>query len=695
MSWGGNCSALLGVKSPQMPRRRDEWLQFVHPEDVPQVQRACGKDNEHFNVLAYRVRRSDGQYISVQDQAGMVTASSEPYWLGCISSPPIEVASNPFQQIVETAPLGILVADPSGNIVFANPRARDIFGYSLEEFLGLSVESLVPESLREAHREHRQQYAENPESRLMGARQFMALHRDGSEIPVAVGLNPLDIEGESYVTISVLDLWENKRAQQELANFFQLSPDLLCIASFDGHFRRVNPSFERVLGYSQEELMAKPYLGFVHPEDRDSTRVEMEKLCQGIPTIRFWNRFQGTDGQYYWFEWNAMSMVSQRLVFAVARDITERLAIRDQLQARVEREQAILDNTSAVIYVKGADGKYQFVNTAFSDLFSISLMDVLGKSDHDIFPSDVAQTFSQNDAEVVRTKQRLQMDEIAPHDDGPHSYISVKVPLFDANGDVCAVAGISTDITDRLKIQKTEHELRMAHEVQQRLYPEEPPKLPGYLIAGASHPMSELCGDYFDYIVLDGGNRVVLTVGDVSGHGLGPALQMVEIRALIRMLLSQGNDMVTTLELVNQMIMQDKVESSFITLFMAEINGHDRSFHYVGAGHDAWVVRKGQEVQRLDSTGFPLGIMDVGEFEQVSSIPLHSGDVLMMYTDGVNEAVCPEQELFGSQRALDIVRQHRHGSAKTIVETLYTKVLEFADDQPLTDDLTAIVVKAE
>ncbi|MGF1582296.1 MAG: PAS domain S-box protein [Gemmataceae bacterium] len=692
MVWGGHSSTFLGYKSQQMPTCRDAWLALVHPEDIAQLQEVYNTNGQVQSELVYRVRRADGQYVPIQDQAGLV---SESFWLGRIFAPQQSSVDDPFRQIVQCTPLGILVANECGDIVFANPRAQELFGYSLSEFLDLTVESLLPESQREAHREHRRRYTENPEPRMMADREFLALRRDGNEIPVAVGLNPLTLGSKSFITMSLLDLWENKRAQQELANFFRLSPDLLCIASFDGHFRRINQSFERVLGYTQQELLAKPFVDFVHPDDKESTYAEVEKLRQGKPTIRFWNRYRDTDGRHHWFEWNAMAMVSDGLIFAVARDITERINIRDQLQARVEREQAILDNTSAVIYVKGADGKYQFVNTAFSDLFSVSLMDTIGKTDHDLFEAEVAETFSANDAQVVRTKKRLQVDEIAPHDDGPHSYISVKVPLFDANGKVTAVAGISTDITDRLKIQKTEHELRMAHHVQQRLYPTKPPELSGYSIAGASHPMSELCGDYFDYIVLSGGDRIVLTVGDVSGHGLGPALQMVEIRALIRMLLNQGNDMVTTLELVNQMIVQDEVESSFITLFMAELNGKEGCFNYVGAGHDAWVVRDGQEVQRLDSTGFPLGIMEVGGFEQISSIPLASGDVLMMYTDGVTEAACPKQQLFGCERALDVVHEHRKGSASTIVETLYARVLAFAGDQPLTDDLTAIVVKAD
>lgn len=119
--------------------------------------------------------------------------------------------------------------------------------------------------------------------------------------------------------------------EEELERFFSLSIDLLCIAGFDGYFRRVNPAFERVLGYSADALVARPFLDYVHPDDRAQTLSEMEKLRGGVPTVAFENRYRRADGSYVWLAWTSMPVRDDGLLYAVARDMTE----QKQLMARV------------------------------------------------------------------------------------------------------------------------------------------------------------------------------------------------------------------------------------------------------------------------------------------------------------------------------------------------------------------------
>ncbi|HXE91617.1 MAG TPA: response regulator [Terriglobales bacterium] len=116
---------------------------------------------------------------------------------------------------------------------------------------------------------------------------------------------------------------ERRLAEKELDRFFRLSPDLLCIASLDGRFQRLNPAWETVLGFSREELMAAPYLDFVHPEDRERTHAEAQKLSQGTDALQFENRYRTRDGRYRWLQWTSRAAVQQGLIYAVARDVTE------------------------------------------------------------------------------------------------------------------------------------------------------------------------------------------------------------------------------------------------------------------------------------------------------------------------------------------------------------------------------------
>jgi PAS domain S-box-containing protein len=138
-----------------------------------------------------------------------------------------------------------------------------------------------------------------------------------------------------------------------------------------------------------------------------------------------------------------------------AADFIERCEIEQALRESEERFRAVLDNSTTVIYVKDCDGKHLLVNECFRRLFHLSEKEILGKTDFDVFPAEVAQIFRENDLKVIRTGKPLEVEEIAPHKNGPHNYFSVKFPLRRDDGSIYAVAGISTDITDRKRAQET------------------------------------------------------------------------------------------------------------------------------------------------------------------------------------------------------------------------------------------------
>ena len=133
---------------------------------------------------------------------------------------------------------------------------------------------------------------------------------------------------------------ERKRAEAELTTLFQMSRDLLCIAGVDGYFRRLNPAWEETLGHSLEELTSRPYVEFVHPEDRGATTAEAKSLTAGEGTLLFENRYRCRDGSYRWLAWKTAPLVEQGLLYAVARDVTEQKRAAQELQQARETAEA-------------------------------------------------------------------------------------------------------------------------------------------------------------------------------------------------------------------------------------------------------------------------------------------------------------------------------------------------------------------
>lgn len=238
-----------------------------------------------------------------------------------------------LQAFLAGAPDPVIITGKQGNILYANAEAERSFGYAQDELLGKPVEVLLPERVRGTHRGDRERYWTNPFPRSMGSGlELWGCRKDGSEFPVSISLIPIETDDGLVVAATVADLTALRHAQEELHRFFSVSLDLLCVTGLDGHFKRINPAWERTLGFSPDELLGKPVIHFVHPDDRQPTLEETNRLVAGMKTSSFENRLLCKDGSYKWFLWSAVPLLKDQLIYAAARDISERKALEAELR---------------------------------------------------------------------------------------------------------------------------------------------------------------------------------------------------------------------------------------------------------------------------------------------------------------------------------------------------------------------------
>jgi PAS domain S-box-containing protein len=485
----------------------------------------------------------------------------------------------------------------------------------------------------------------------------------------------------------------------------------------------------------------------------------------------------------------------------------------------------LLNATPAVVYIKTLDGHYQFINRKFEGLFAVSRAEAQFKNDYEIFHDDpdLAENFRANDAWVAHTGESLQVEEIAPHLDGPHHYLSVKFPIRDEQGVIRYVAGISTDITEqirasrrladfqtraesvlravgegivgldpegkvtianpaacrllgwppeqivgrrlidlvqptdligfpltpeecplarvletrkpvdlvqcafltgreerlpveisaipqvlrgeidsfvisfrdittRLQRQQMQYDLQAAQEVQEHLY-HLPPPIPGYDVAGRARPANNICGDYFDFIHR-ANQKLVIAIGDASGHDLAAAILMVHTRAYLRGLFDRDARVEEALHQLTDALAQDTKLGKFVSLFLAELDLEQRLLRYATAGHLGWLIRPDGQNLELRGNGMILGLYPTESPVDMKSIQLVTGDLLLLTTDGFVESTQARQQ-FGNERLIAVVREYSQLPAEQILDRMFEAVAAYSGRPIPKDDQTAVIVKVQ
>ncbi len=245
---------------------------------------------------------------------------------------------------------------------------------------------------------------------------------------------------------------------------------------------------------------------------------------------------------------------------------------------------------------------------------------------------------------------------------------------------------------EQMERERLEREQQVASEIQQRFLPAAAPQLEGWELQGISFPCYEIGGDYYDFIRREDG-KLVVALGDVSGKGTAAALLMSSLHAAIHAHAETHDSIVETISAVNRYLVESIPANRFVTLFYGELDPKGGALTFLNAGHNPpLIVHAGGTMEQLAAGGLPLGIMEGAEFRE-GRTQLRAGDVLVVYSDGVSEAVNPSGEEFGPTRLYEVVARNLDASAGGIRDRIESALTKFCQGTPAADDITLVIVK--
>jgi PAS domain S-box-containing protein len=358
----------------------------------------------------------------------------------------------------------VIATDMNGAVTFMNTAAESLTGWTLGEAQGKSMDLVFDVVNKQTRRP-----VENPvkkvfrEGKVVGlADHTLLISKNGKEFEIEDSAAPiLTATGEGLGVVLVFrDVTVLNQTREELDRYFSLSVDMLCIAGTDGYFKRLNPAWEKVLGFSVPELLAKPYLDFVHPNDRQATIQQAEKQSRGLEVISFENRYLCKDGSYKWLSWSASPASERGMIYALARDVTELKRAQQALRLSKEQNRLLFESNPHPVWVYDLETLAIIdVNAAAIRNYGYSREEFLALTIKDIRPVEDVPAVLES---VAKSGTVMDENRIWRHRRKNGTLLDVEVtshPLVYAGRNARLV--VSTDITQR---KQAEEALRQSEE---------------------------------------------------------------------------------------------------------------------------------------------------------------------------------------------------------------------------------------
>ncbi len=608
---------------------------------------------------------------------------------------------------IEQAPAGVLIASLSGEIEYINEGFTRLTGYTAAELQGhnLFASGSAIASL-----------ASNAPLcwRLLAVRQWRGeikdLDKHGKEYWASVTFSP--IHDEQGVAIRLLgrfqDITQQKRDQNALAEsesrfreVARMVGEWLWEQDAGGHYTYSSAAVEDILGYRPEEIVGMHYLDLLTEIDRKlwtNAFPQTNRVTQ--PFHRLINHYRHRDGHEVYTESTGTPLLNERDEVTKWRgmdlDITERKRAEDALRLR---ERAIEAASVGIAIADASQSHFPniYVNSALCRITGYAEHELLGRSLGMLQGKGSDEAARETIRRALLTGQACQVTIRNYRKDGAGFWNELLLsPVRDEMHRLTHWIGIIADVSERRRAEEERHELEIARQIQTSLLPKAPLRLGHVEAAGICIPATQVGGDYYDFICH--GEFIDLVIADVSGHSVGAALIMAEMRSTLKGELRRSHaSSVSTahlLQALNELLYADLNGADlFITMFYLRYHRKTRQLSYSSAGHNPpLLLRKSAPACiSLDADGLILGVSRHVSFDELQ-LTLEPGDRLLLYTDGATETQNAEGEFFGEARLCQAFTAERELPPEAALDNLINRLREFRGGSAFVDDISMVAL---
>lgn len=363
----------------------------------------------------------------------------------------IKASEIKYKTLFEESPLGVLVIDPkTTKAVEFNEKAAAMLGYTKAEFKELSLLDYVDVSPEE----YTQMLADLDQKTIYTVEKAVT-KKGGGEGYFFASIKKIVLDQKEFIFSLRLDLTHQKQLEKQQKLFFETSLDLLAMINFEGHFVKLNKAWEKTLGYTIEEMQSRPFVDFLHEDDKERSVNEAASLQYGGSVVAFINRYRHKNGQYVWLEWNAISRPNEKLLYTSARNITAELKAKEELKTSEAKYRALFeDSPEGVLLFDSVTWKPFEFNDIVVEMLGYS-REVFQQMSLDQYLVDYPER-AQIDlvADEVKKRDSLQLEARMRHCDGTIRTVQVKIKYVELPTQK-VFFNLWTDITEQKAAQES------------------------------------------------------------------------------------------------------------------------------------------------------------------------------------------------------------------------------------------------